>query len=81
MYLVAMGKGKQPPVNAVTFLVAKLFGEDETVRLALEMLKHILGEKREQAIKPFNFSITDIDIVIAIVLNKYVIFSLDNFGF
>ncbi|XP_020237347.1 pentatricopeptide repeat-containing protein At3g02650, mitochondrial [Cajanus cajan] len=53
VYVVAMEKGKRPPMNVVSFLVAKLCGEDETVKLALEMLEDIPEEKRERAIKPF----------------------------
>ncbi|KAK7372615.1 hypothetical protein VNO80_06002 [Phaseolus coccineus] len=53
VYVVAMEKGKRPPMSTVSFLVAKLCGEDETVKLALEMLEDIPEEKRERAIKPF----------------------------
>ena len=53
VYVVATEKGKQPPVNVVSFLVVKLCGEDETVKFALEMLEDIPEEKRERAIKPF----------------------------
>ncbi|KAK7308279.1 hypothetical protein VNO77_41881 [Canavalia gladiata] len=53
VYVVAMEKGKYPPMRCVNFLVAKLCQENETVQLALEMLNDIPGEKRERAIKPF----------------------------
>ncbi|KAK7385834.1 hypothetical protein VNO78_31744 [Psophocarpus tetragonolobus] len=53
VYVVAMEKGKRPPMSTVSFLVAKLCGEDETVKLALEMLEDIPEEKRGRAINPF----------------------------
>ncbi|CAJ1971141.1 unnamed protein product [Sphenostylis stenocarpa] len=53
VYVVAMEKGKRPPMSAVSFLVAKLCGENETVKFGLEMLEDIPEEKRERAIKPF----------------------------
>ncbi|RDY14038.1 Pentatricopeptide repeat-containing protein, mitochondrial, partial [Mucuna pruriens] len=53
VYVVAMEKGKRPPMKAFNFLVAKLCGEDETVKLAFKMLEDITAEKRERAIKPF----------------------------
>ncbi|TKY57016.1 Pentatricopeptide repeat-containing protein mitochondrial [Spatholobus suberectus] len=48
VHVAAMEKGKRPPMNAVSFLVAKLCGEDETVKLALEMLEDIPEEKRSE---------------------------------
>ncbi|KAL2316991.1 hypothetical protein Fmac_030867 [Flemingia macrophylla] len=53
VYVAAIEKGKRPPMSVVSFLVAKLCGEDETVKLALEMLEDIPEEKRERAIKPY----------------------------
>ncbi|KAK7308994.1 hypothetical protein RJT34_05383 [Clitoria ternatea] len=53
LYVMAMEKGKRPPMSAVSFLIGKLCQEDETVKLALEMLDGIPEEKREKAIKPF----------------------------
>jgi len=53
VYVVAMEKGKRPPMSTVSFLVSKLCREDETVKLALEMLEDIPEEKRGRAIKPF----------------------------
>ncbi|QCE06858.1 Pentatricopeptide repeat [Vigna unguiculata] len=53
VYVVAMEKEKRPPMSTISFLVGKLCGEDETIKLALEMLEDIPEEKRGCAIKPF----------------------------
>ncbi|MED6174828.1 hypothetical protein PIB30_072731 [Stylosanthes scabra] len=46
-------KRKQLPLSCVSFLVAKLCQENETVGLALKVLDDIQGERRHRAIKPF----------------------------
>jgi len=53
VYVVAMEKKKRPLMSTISFLVGKLCGQDETVKLALEMLEDIPEEKRGCAIKPF----------------------------
>ena len=53
VYMAAKEKSKHLPMNCVSFLVAILCQEDETVGLALEMLNDIPGERRKHAINPF----------------------------
>ncbi|QCD79099.1 Pentatricopeptide repeat [Vigna unguiculata] len=53
VYVVAMEKEKRSLMSTISFLVGKLSGEDETVKLALEMLEDIPEEKKGCAIKTF----------------------------
>nr|XP_023881829.1 pentatricopeptide repeat-containing protein At3g02650, mitochondrial-like [Quercus suber]POE73855.1 pentatricopeptide repeat-containing protein, mitochondrial [Quercus suber] len=54
VYLFAKEKNQITPQSSVNFLISSLCREDETVKLALEMLDDFSGEARKYAIKPFS---------------------------
>uniref|UniRef100_A0A7N2MSX5 Pentatricopeptide repeat-containing protein n=1 Tax=Quercus lobata TaxID=97700 RepID=A0A7N2MSX5_QUELO len=54
VYLFAKEKNQITPRSSVNFLISSLCREDETVKLALEMLDDFSGEARKYAIKPFS---------------------------
>ncbi|KAL1357222.1 hypothetical protein HN51_009177 [Arachis hypogaea] len=54
VYMAMEEKRKQLPLSCISFLVAKLCQENETVGLALKVLADIQGERRHRAIKPFS---------------------------
>lgn len=54
VYTLAREKKMYPPQSVVTFLISSLCQEDETVKLALDMLDDFSGEARKYAIKPFS---------------------------
>ncbi|XP_010242491.1 PREDICTED: pentatricopeptide repeat-containing protein At3g02650, mitochondrial [Nelumbo nucifera] len=54
VFLMAKEKNKYPPHSSITFLITSLCREDETVRLALELLEEFSGKAQKYAIKPFS---------------------------
>ncbi|XP_075644709.1 small ribosomal subunit protein mS80 (rPPR6)-like [Castanea sativa] len=54
VYLFAKEKNQITPRSSVNFLISSLCREDETVKLALEMLDDFSGEAQKYAIKPFS---------------------------
>lgn len=54
VYLLAKENNHHPPRSSVNFLISSLCREDETVKLASEMLCDFSGEARKYAIKPFS---------------------------
>ncbi|KAF9624620.1 hypothetical protein IFM89_012042 [Coptis chinensis] len=54
VYLMAKEKNKCPPQTVVNFLICSLCKEDDTVKLALELLNDFSGNVRKYAMKPFS---------------------------
>ncbi|KAF9602739.1 hypothetical protein IFM89_030627 [Coptis chinensis] len=54
VYLMVKEKNKCPPRTVVNFLITSLCKEDDTVKLALELLNDFSGDARKYAIKPFS---------------------------
>ena len=54
VYLFAKEKNQITPRSSINFLISSLCREDETVKLALEMLDDFFGEAQKYAIKPFS---------------------------
>lgn len=54
LYSTAKEKGKLPPQSAMNILIASLCRDDETVKLAREILGDYSKEARRYAIKPFS---------------------------
>ncbi|KAF3448908.1 hypothetical protein FNV43_RR09625 [Rhamnella rubrinervis] len=54
LYTLAKDRKQYPPRSSFNFLISSLSKEDQTVKLALEMLDDVEGEARKFAIKPFS---------------------------
>ncbi|KAH7542123.1 small ribosomal subunit protein mS80 (rPPR6) [Ziziphus jujuba] len=54
VYILAKERKLYPPRSSVNFLIGSLCREDQTVKLALEMLDDFDGEARKYGIKPFS---------------------------
>ncbi|PON93106.1 Pentatricopeptide repeat [Trema orientale] len=54
IYALAKEKELYPPRSSVNFLISSLCRENETVKLALEMLDDFASDARKHAIKPFS---------------------------
>ncbi|KAJ8760054.1 hypothetical protein K2173_010910 [Erythroxylum novogranatense] len=54
VYMMAKEQNKYPPLSDVKFMIVSLCRNDETVKIALDILDDFSGEVRKYAIKPFS---------------------------